>query len=197
MLKEEVEYKNLFTDEPVKETLYFHLSKANLIQMEVDYSKESAVNEETGEEITGVRAHFYRIGKSTDPQVIMSELDELLKRCYGKRDGERFLQSKDIWTEFRGSEAYSEFIFGMLRNPEKMANFIASVMPGDIEKMAAEIEAAAEAATQGSTPDGALAKAPTVPENGSEPRLLTQAEVEEMDAADLKFGLSEGRYKLS
>lgn len=184
MLKKTITYVNPFTDQQVTEDHYFHLSKADLVEMEVEEHSAKYTNK-AGEELTGMQAHLQRIVDSEDAPAVLKEFKSILRRSYGKKDGDRFIKNPEIWAEFEGSEAYSELVFSLLTNSDELAKFIESVIPGNLEQIAKEVAARAEAEESGS--------------NGATPqtRTLTLAEAQQMDQQELQAGLNDGRYKLS
>jgi hypothetical protein len=195
VVKKTVTYMNPFTEEMVTEDHYFHISKADLVEMEVEAHKE-AYTDKDGNELTGMQAHLQRMIDAEDARAVLKEFKAIIARSYGKKEGDRFIKNPTILAEFEGSEAYSELIFELLTNSDELAKFVNSVVPGNLEEIAKEVAARAEAEAarqNGSTPP--LAAVPEVAVDGA--RLLTAEEVAAMDGEELKSGLAEGRYKLS
>jgi hypothetical protein len=210
LLKKTITYTNPFTEEEVTEDFYFHISKADLVEMEVENHAASYTNK-AGEKLTGMQAHLQRMVDSEDAPSVMKEFKAILRRAYGKKVGERFVKTAEVWSEFEGSDAYSELLFDLLSNPEKSAEFMSGIFPKnldkEVEKLSAEVEAAkAAAGAEPAAETPALAKAstalateedPTGLTNPGTPQILTPAEVAEMDSDELKSGLATGRYKLA
>lgn len=202
MLKKTITYKNLFTYEQVTEDHYFHISKADLVEMEMEEHKHEYTNK-TGETLTGMQAKLQRIVDSEDGKAIMAELKDIIRRAYGKKDGTRFLKSPEIWEEFASTEAYSQMFFELCTDAKMAAEFITGVIPGDLETIAEEIRVKAEQVAQDTPPEQpveAVAESngdPTGLSEPSAPRVLTTAEATAMDAQELQSGLADGRYKLS
>jgi hypothetical protein len=197
VVKKTITYTSPFTDELVSEDHYFHISKADLIEMELE--EHATTYEKDGETLTGMQAHLQKIVDSKEAPAVLAEFKAILRRAYGKKVGERFVKSEAIWQEFEGTEAYSELIFQLLTNADELGTFIANIIPHNLEAIAAEIAARgdAEAAGQsGSTPPEEVVD-PTGFTKGDTPQVLTQAQMREMDAAELQAGLADGRYKLS
>jgi hypothetical protein len=97
LLKKSITYTD-FDDNEVTETHYFHLSKADLIEMEV--SKEG-----------GMQAYIQRVIASEDGKQIIEVFKDLLQKSYGTRtEGGRFLRDSEKTAEFMASEAYSELL---------------------------------------------------------------------------------------
>jgi hypothetical protein len=213
VLKKTITYENLFTEQTVTEDHYFHISKADLVEMEMEEHKDEYTSK-SGEKLTGMQAKLQRIMDSEDGKAILTEFKDMIRRAYGRKDGDRFIKSPEVWAEFSSSEAYSQLIFDLCTDASQAAEFINGIVPGDLEKIAAEVRERAavlnaqQAATNGDAPaeTPALAKAETALSTDEDPtgltkdvtpRVLTQKEIEEMDSDDLKSGLRTGRYKLS
>jgi hypothetical protein len=254
MLKKRITFTNPFTDQEVTEEHYFHISKADLVEMEME--EHSARYMKDGEELTGMQAKIQRIVDSEDGKAIMTELKDIIRRAYGRKEGDRFVKSKETTDDFAASEAFSQLLFELCTNATAATEFINGIVPNNLEAMAAEIAAQAQGATQGPTAAGdaqrnhpsdtaaqappiasttpetpAMDKAtsvfqnsappeptpasttppppPAVPETEdrgtiatervlpAEPRILTTAEMAEMDPEEFKSGLISGRYKIA
>lgn len=192
MLKKVITYTNPFTDEEITEEHYFHISKADIVEMQMEEIKASYVKD--GETLTGMQAKLQQIVDSEDGKAIMREFKDIIRRAYGKKEGVRFLKSNEIWEEFASSEAYSQLIFDICTDAAAASEFINGIIPKNMEQIAAEIQAQAEK----TAPE--ITKAPADPTgltHHSTPRTLTTREVNEMDSDELKSGLATGRYKLS
>lgn len=208
MLKKLITYTNPFTEKEVTEEHYFHISKADLVEMELEEHKNKYTTPE-GKDLTGMEAKLRRIVDSEDGRAIMTEFKDLLRRSYGKKDGDRFIKTKENWDQFASSEAYSQLIFELLTQAEAAAEFINGIIPGNLEQVASEVRAQAEVAETngGSTAASETVTPPTPPTeevvgvdrgvDDQRPKLLTRADIQEMDDEDLRSGLAEGRYKLS
>lgn len=105
------------------------------------------------------------------------------------------------------SEAYSELFMSLVTDADAAAQFVNGIVPKGVEEDAAKIQAA-NAATAAATPTEtpALAKAstalgtdedPTGLTNHVTPKVLTEADLRDMDPFELRDGLRDGRYKLS
>lgn len=210
MLKKVITYTNPFTEEQVSEEHYFHISKADLVEMEMEEHKD--VYEKDGETLTGMKAKLQRIIDSEDGKAILVEIKDMIRRSYGKKEGERFVKSPELWAEFSSSEAFSQLIFDLCTDAQQASGFINGIVPKNMDQIAAEVgERAAKVESPRSAETQALIDAekervlaagkpesdPTGLTNGITPRVLTSAEVAEMDADELKSGLATGRYKLS
>lgn len=206
MLKRTITYISPFTDEEVSEEHYFHISKADMAAMELEEHKTTYTTVRDGEEVevTGFEAKLQRIIDSQDGKAIMEELEDLIHRSYGVREGDRFVKNDAVWNEFRSSEAYSQLFYEMCTDAEKAAQFTTGILPSDIEQEAARA-IAAQAITNGAgTPERPTLTAVETEAVGVDrgdgeqpPRILTLQEIEDMDPVELKAGIANGRYKLS
>jgi hypothetical protein len=225
MLKKTITYENPFTEQMVTEEHYFHISKADLVEMEMEEHKDEYTDKQ-GKKLTGMQAKLQRIVDSEDGKAIMSEFKEMIRRSYGKKDGDRFRKSADIWEEFASSEAFSQLLFDLCTNAAAAAEFINGIVPGNLDQIAAEVRQQAEQQAPIGPSEGipvqqrgtgmvtkihpdekaAMDKAKAAlnsgePGNPSDdsagPHLLSVAEARLMDADDLQSGLATGRYKLS
>jgi len=151
MIKKRITYENPFTNQQVTEEHYFHISKADLVEMEMSEHGVKYTAQD-GEELTGMRAKIQRIIDSEDGKAIMTELKDIIRRAYGKKDGDRFVKSPEIADTFMGSEAFSQLFFELCTDAKAASDFIAGVVPGNLEQIAAEV--AAQAATQSPTAAG-------------------------------------------
>lgn len=188
MLKKTIVYNNQFTGEEVTEDHYFHISKADLIEMAMEEEDTTYVKD--GETLTGMQAKLQRVVDSGNRTLIMTEFKDILRRSYGKKDGDRFLKSEQIWQEFVSSEAYSNLFFELCTNATAASEFMNGIIPANLERDVAKIKR-----PDVETP--ATEEDPTGLTTTDTPRVLTRAEVEEMDSDELKSGLATGLYKIS
>jgi hypothetical protein len=201
VLKKEITYENPFTEKEVTEEHYFHISKADLVEMEME--EHGAKYTKDGQELTGMQAKLQKIVDSEDGKAIMAEFKDIIRRSYGKKEGDRFLKSREISEDFMSSEAFSQLLFELCTDAGAAADFVNGIVPGNLEQIAAEVRQQAEETTpeNGAPPMGprpeAVAQDPTGLTEGTTPRVLTRKEVTEMDSDELKSGLATGRYKLS
>lgn len=172
MLRKEVTYTDL-NGEEATDVLYFHLSKADLIQLRVEAGPDLA---ET----------MKKISETEEGQEIWKLFKKILKLSYGKKseDGRRFIKTDELYAEFESSEAYSELIMDLFTNPESAAEFMNGIIPQDLDEDLAKI------AARNGTPEAAPAVTP-------DPQRLSREEVLAMDHDELKSGLATGRYVIA
>jgi len=175
LLKKTITYTN-FDGNEVTETHYFHLSKADLIKMEV--SRKG-----------GLQAYLEEVVRSQDGKQIIETFEMLIRESYGMRteDG-RFFKNPADANAFMSGEAYSELFMSLVTNADAAAEFVNGIIPSGLEQEAAKIAATApEEPVEDAT---GLTKTET-------PRVLSKQELSVMSAEELQSGLAAGRYKLS
>jgi hypothetical protein len=153
MLKKTIKYKDFNGDEQ-EEDFYFHLSKADLVKLELRHKG-------------GLRDALQRIVDAEDGQSIMVEFENILEMTYGKKssDGKRFIKNKELWDEFRSTNAYDKIFMELVTDTDLATKFIVGVAP---EGLITEAEIAAEVAR--TTPKSADLEKPA-------PRVITKAEL--------------------
>lgn len=172
MLKKAITYTD-FNGEEVTEHFYFNLTKAELIELEMSHEG-------------GLSESLKKIVESGDGGKIIQEFKDIILKAYGERslDGKRFVKSQHARDEFESTEAYSTLFVSLVTDPEAAAEFVSGIMPQDLMqqaqlKMETEVQEAKEELESVYNP----------PEK---PKVITQAEAEAMDAAQLQTGLVSG-----
>lgn len=127
MLKKSITYEN-FEGEEVTEDFFFHLSKAELVKLELSHKG-------------GLEASVERIMLAEDGKAIIEEFEYILLLACGKRsaDGKRFIKNDQIREEFASSEAYSALFMELVTDAEKAAEFVAGVIPKALAEEAAKL----------------------------------------------------------
>jgi hypothetical protein len=192
LLKKNITYENPFTQQEVTEEHYFHISKADMVEMEMEEHAEKYTTKD-GTELTGIQAKIQRLVDAEDGKTIMAILKDLILRAYGKKEGDRFIKNKANREEFEATEAFSQLLFDLCTNSADAAEFAAGVLPSnaDLERAAAK-NRAAQPTPNGSTP----VAAPEVVDHVV-PEVLSVDDAAEMDKDELAAGLISGKYKLS
>lgn len=110
------------------EDYYFNISKAELLEMEMERDG-------------GMIEYLNTIVEAENPKEVINVFKEFIRRSIGKKsvDGKRFMKNQEITDNFMASEAYSELFMELITNAEESANFINRIIPQDL---------AAEAATK-------------------------------------------------
>lgn len=129
MLKKTVTYTD-FNDEEVTEDLFFHLSKAELIELEMSHQG-------------GLTEALKRIIAAEDGKAIIAEFKNIILGSYGKKspDGRRFVKNNQIREEFESSEAYSTLFMELVTDTDAAINFINGIVPVGMAKQAAQVVA--------------------------------------------------------
>lgn len=101
-----------------KETFYFNLSKAELLEMEMGTNG-------------GYENFLKRIIETKDRAKLTQIFKEIILKSYGIKsdDGKRFIKSPKIVEEFTQTEAYSELFTELATNTESATAFINGIMP--------------------------------------------------------------------
>ena len=138
MLKKTIDYED-YNGNKVSESFYFHLSKPELIELEVDYDK-------------GLAAEITKIVETDNNKELIAIFKRIIALSYGVKsaDGKRFSKSDDIREEFLESPAYVELFMELATDADAAAEFIKGLMPAD---MAASIEEVEVPALTENTPE--------------------------------------------
>lgn len=173
MLKKTITYEDFNGDE-VSEDFFFHLSKAELVELELSH---------TG----GLSVALEKIVEAEDGKSIIAEFKNILLMSYGKKseDGRRFIKNQELRDEFESSEAYSTLFMELVTDAGAAAEFVNGVIPA---KLAEEVAKVAQTEQK--------PEIQAVPE----PTLVTKAEVEAMSQEELaRLGdrISSGEVVLS
>lgn len=132
MLKKTITYKD-FNDEEVSEDFFFHLSKAELVELEMSHKG-------------GLSTALERIIAAEDNQSIISEFKNIILAAYGKRsdDGKRFIKNQELRDEFTSTEAYSTLFMELVTDTDAATEFINGIIPQDMVAEAQKLIAANE-----------------------------------------------------
>lgn len=119
MFKKEITYTN-FNGEKVSEDFYFHLTKAETMELEASVKG-------------GLSAWMNEIKDAPEdrPDLVLAAFKKLILASYGERswDGKKFVKNQEIHDAFAATEAYSELIIGMFQDPEMGAEFFRNLVP--------------------------------------------------------------------
>lgn len=131
MLSKTIKYKD-YNGVEREEKFLFNLSKAELMEMEMGT---------TG----GLTQMIQEIIVSQDGARIVKTFKELILKAYGEKsaDGKKFVKVNDAGVPlsigFSQTEAYSELFMELATDSDAAANFVAGIMPGDIDMSKVEI----------------------------------------------------------
>lgn len=101
------------------EDFYFNLNKAELIQW---------LTCNGGFTLDKQLQRLYNMSRGKD---IMDVFEDLLRRSYGVKslDGRQFNKTKEIWEDFRSTEAYSVIFTELVTDAKKAGAFFNSILP--------------------------------------------------------------------
>lgn len=135
MLKQLITYKN-FDDVKVDKVLYFNLSKTELAENNVDLEAE----------LQGILDRIQQIDKTKeeattdDIRRLLELVKTFMRLSYGVRsaDGERFIKSPEVWTEFTQTAAYDAFLFSLFEDQDRALAFMLGIMPEELREKGKE-----------------------------------------------------------
>jgi hypothetical protein len=168
MLKKTITYTD-FNGEETTEVFFFHLSKAELVELEMSHDG-------------GFVDAMKKVIEAEDNTTIVNEFKKIILKSYGQKtpDGKRFIKNEQLREEFESSEAFSTLFMELLTDAGAAAEFMNGIIPQD---MAEQAKAAMQAPANG----GATVSDPQVT-----PRRITRSEMIEMDGNELRQGLADG-----
>lgn len=131
MLKKTINYTD-YNGVERTEDAWFNLSKAELMEMELEVSG-------------GLAEMMQTIVNAQDIPSIAKVFKEILLKSYGKKspDGRRFIKSEELSTEFSQTEAYSVLYMELATDADKAAEFINGIVPKDTADAAKKADASA------------------------------------------------------
>jgi hypothetical protein len=127
VLKKTITYED-FNGDTVSEDFFFHLSKAELIELEMSHEG-------------GLSASLQRIVDAKDGKGIIEEFKNIILSAYGKRseDGKRFVKNQLLREEFESTEAYSALFVELVTDTDAAVEFINGVVPANMIEEAAKL----------------------------------------------------------
>jgi hypothetical protein len=119
MLKKSITYKD-FDGNEIKEDFYFHLSKAEVMEMEM-----------TADGGDGMTKMLNKIVEEKDPKKIVETFKDIIFKAYGEKspDGKRFIKTKELSEAFSQTDAYSELFVELATDADAAAAFINGIIP--------------------------------------------------------------------
>lgn len=117
MYKETITYTN-YNGNEVTEDFYFNLNKIELLKWDT-FTKG------------GLQQRLEKIVNSKDNEEIYRFFEEIVDKAYGVKseDGGRFVKNQFALNAFKSTQAYSDFMYSLLEQPEKASKFINSIIP--------------------------------------------------------------------
>lgn len=122
MLKKSITYED-YDGEVLTEDFYFHLSKAELVELEVA-------------EKGGLAKKLQDIVSSEDGAQIIAVFKDIILASYGVKseDGKRFIKSDDIRNGFAQTDAYSTLFMELATDAKAAAEFVNGIVPKSLSK---------------------------------------------------------------
>jgi hypothetical protein len=162
VLKKTITYED-FNGEEVSEDFFFHLSKAELVELELSQKG-------------GLSEWLQKIVEAEDGKSIIAEFKKIILSAYGKRsdDGRRFIKNQELRDEFESTEAYSVLFMELVTNTDSAVEFVNGVIPAGMAVEAAAI-------VKADTPPLAVVVEPTVISR-ADLQTMTQEELRQLGA---------------
>ncbi len=103
-----------------EETFYFHLTEAEVAEMEM---RESG----------GLAESIMKVVKAKNAPAIIDIFKKLIFDSYGEKstDGRSFVKSKELSTAFSHTKAYSTLFMELAFDAKKAAAFVNGIMPAE------------------------------------------------------------------
>ena len=145
MIKKNITYFDYDGNERT-DAFYFNLSKAELMDIELDYGGNMSEAMNT-------------MLERRDMKGVLGLLGKLVRKAYGEKsgDGRRFLKNKELEDGFATTDAFSNLLIELINDEGKLKTFVTGIIPADmkdeVEKKIAEQEEEEKTATAKSKPD--------------------------------------------
>lgn len=120
MLKQEITYED-YNGDTVTETLYFNLTKTELVELEMGFEG-------------GLEAFMDNVMESGNNAEVFKQFKRILLLAYGQKspDGKRFIKTDEIREEWQQTAAYDAFFMLLAQDEVAAATFIKNVIPKDM-----------------------------------------------------------------
>lgn len=132
MLKKNIKYTD-YNGVEREETFLFHLTKAELMEMEMGTKG-------------GLAEMIQHVVASEDAPAIIKVFKDIILKAYGEKslDGKRFMKVSDagvpLSIAFSQTEAYSNLFMELATDADSAAKFVNGIMPSDMELPEEKIE---------------------------------------------------------
>lgn len=120
MLKKAITYEDFNGQERI-ETFCFHLSKAELVELEMSHED-------------GLSKALKRIIAAENNKELIAEFKNIILTAYGvqSEDGRRFIKSQELRDEFVSTEAYSVLFMELVTDTGAAIEFINGIIPAGL-----------------------------------------------------------------
>lgn len=122
MLTRTISYED-YDGSTVTEDFSFHISKGDVIEMQMAFGTEKDLGD-----------YLAEIIKDNDGVVIIKNFKWFLEKSVGKKEGKHFLKSEKITQDFMSTNAYSELLTQLVTNAKFAAEFINGLFPRSISE---------------------------------------------------------------
>ena len=172
MFKKTITFKD-FNDVEQSQDFYFHLSKAELLEMAADNNV--------------MMTRIQRIIDANDGKAILNEFRELIRMACGLRseDGSRFLKTPEAQSVLMDSPAFDELLMELATNAEASIAFLQMLIPEQMQKDMAK-QMAKRDNSEKSEVDPFKEQEDTRPDWEKEHRNPTDAEIRGMSREELQ-----------
>lgn len=115
MFRYDVKYED-YNGKTQEKTLWFNLSKGELLKMDLKYNLEK---------------HLQEVSKSQDREKILETFEWIISTAYGEKseDGQMFIKNQQVLDAFKQSPAYDEFLFDLLTTEDAASAFVRGIVP--------------------------------------------------------------------
>lgn len=126
MIKKTVQYEDYFGNQR-SEDLYFHLSEAELLELEVS-------------EKGGFSNLLIGITETKDPGKIIAMFKKIILLSYGVRseDGRRFIKNDEVRNEFVDTAAFKKLYMELATDAEAASDFVNNLIPAELMSKGAQ-----------------------------------------------------------
>lgn len=122
MLKKTVSFED-FDGHTQTEDLYFHLTKAELIEFVSQYPED-------------FQSYVKKIALEDRREELVFLFRNLILKSYGVREGSHFRKTADMAEEFSHTEAYSQLFMELFSATDNLINFFNGVLGVDLKQLA-------------------------------------------------------------
>lgn len=152
MLKKTITFEDFMGNQRTEDH-YFNLTKAEILDSELDYQG-------------GMTQYIQDIINTTDGPALKELFKKIVLMSYGKisPDGRKFIKNAELTEDFIQTNAYSELFVELFTDATKAAAFINAIVPSDVAEAAKNIDtkqlglnsAAVEALTSGAAQESTV-----------------------------------------
>jgi hypothetical protein len=126
MIRHEVKYRDI-DDKPVSKVLYFNLSKADLIELNLEWEHPK---------YESIEEYFKQTVDDKNVKELLKIIKLLVEKAYGRRDGQDFVKDPVEAAKFMVSQAYAEMFANLAMDPEVAEKFMTNLLPSDLLEQA-------------------------------------------------------------